>query len=200
MGWFGRKDAAPEVKASATARLTAPAGGRVVWGPRDAGALTRMGYLGNPVGFRAVRLIAEATGALPVVCMSGEERMETHPALALLSRPNPGQARAELMEALVSQTLLSGDGYVEGVSGADGAPAELHVLRSDRVSVVPGEDGWPVAYEYAVGARKVRLPGAAVCHVRGFHPQDDHYGLSPMQAAAAAVEVHNAASRPARPP
>ena len=34
-----------------------------------------------------------------------------------------------------------------------------------------------------------------LCHVRSFHPQDDHYGLSPMQAAASAVDVHNAASR-----
>jgi HK97 family phage portal protein len=34
-----------------------------------------------------------------------------------------------------------------------------------------------------------------ICHVRSFHPQDDHYGLSPMQAAATAVDVHNSASR-----
>jgi hypothetical protein len=35
-------------------------------------------------------------------------------------------------------------------------PQELHVLRSDRMSVVPGTDGWPVAYEYAVGRQ---VPG-----------------------------------------
>ncbi|MEN8917632.1 MAG: phage portal protein, partial [Octadecabacter sp.] len=34
-----------------------------------------------------------------------------------------------------------------------------------------------------------------ICHVKSFHPQDDHYGLSPMQAAATALDVHNAASR-----
>ena len=34
-----------------------------------------------------------------------------------------------------------------------------------------------------------------VCHMRAFHPQDDHYGLSPLQAAAQALDVHNAASR-----
>jgi HK97 family phage portal protein len=28
-----------------------------------------------------------------------------------------------------------------------------------------------------------------------FHPQDDHYGLSPMVAASKAVDVHNSASR-----
>jgi len=80
-----------------------------------------------------------------------------------------------------------------------GAPFELHVLRSDRMKVVPGADGWPVAYEYAVGARKHRFDVSgevpAVCHIKSFHPQDDHYGLSPMQAAATALDVHNSASR-----
>ncbi len=33
-----------------------------------------------------------------------------------------------------------------------------------------------------------------ICHIKSFHPQDDHYGLSPMQAAAVAVDVHNSAS------
>jgi HK97 family phage portal protein len=36
--------------------------------------------------------------------------------------------------------------------------------------------------------------GVPICHIRSFHPQDDHYGLSPMQAAAVAVDVHSSAS------
>lgn len=55
-----------------------------------------------------------------------------------------------------------------------------------------------MAYQYAVSGRKHRFPVSdgvsTVCHIKAFHPQDDHYGLSPMQAAAAAVDVHNAAS------
>jgi len=69
------------------------------------------------------------------------------------------------------------------------------VLRSDRMSVIPGADGWPVGYEYAVGGRKHRFGAEAICHLKSFHPQDDHYGLSALQAAAQAVDVHNAASR-----
>jgi HK97 family phage portal protein len=30
--------------------------------------------------------------------------------------------------------------------------------------------------------------------VKSFHPQDDHYGLSPLQAAASALDVHNSAA------
>jgi HK97 family phage portal protein len=50
-----------------------------------------------------------------------------------------------------------------------------------------------------VGGRKHRFAlseGASpICHLKSFHPQDDHYGLSPMTAAAGAVDVHNSASR-----
>ena len=198
---FLKRGAAPvsEVKASAAGPVIAYASsGRVAWSPRDTASLTRQGFSGNPVGFRVVKLIAEAASALPLVCQDVEARYDVHPVLSLIGRPNLGQGQAELFEALYGQLLLSGDGYLEVVLDDAGAPVELHVLRSDRMSVVPGADGWPVAFEYRVGGRKHRFPVvdgvSTVCHIKAFHPQDDHYGHSPMQAAAAAVDVHNAAS------
>lgn len=189
----------PEQKASATGPVVAyQTSGRVAWSPRDAVSLTKIGFCGNPVGFRSVKLIAEAAAALPLVVQDAATRYETHPLMALLARPNGAQGRAELLEALYAQLLLSGNGYIEAVGGDNGLPVELHVLRSDRMSVVPGADGWPVAYEYAVGGRKHRFDaanGSPICHIKSFHPQDDHYGFSPLQAAAMAMDVHNSASR-----
>ncbi|RBO54362.1 phage portal protein [Rhodovulum sp. BSW8] len=190
----------PETKASATGPVIAWAGaGRAAWTPRDTSSLIRSGFNGNPVGFRAVKLIAESAAALPLICQDDERRYEAHPVLDLLKRPNPAQGRAELLEALYGQLLLSGNGYLEAVGGEGGLPFELHVLRSDRMRLVPGADGWPVAYDYMVGARKHRfdMTGAVppICHIKNFHPQDDHYGLSAMQAAATAIDVHNSASR-----
>ena len=195
----GRAEAPVEKKASATGRVVAWGNaGRVAWSPRDVVSLTKTGFQGNPVGFRAVKLIAEAAAALPVVCQDAERRYDTHPVLALLARPNAGQGRAELLEAVYGFLLLSGNAYLEAVQGAGGLPGELHVLRSDRMALVPGADGWPVAYDYAVGGRVHRFAVAEgvspVCHIRAFHPTDDHYGLSPLQAAAVAIDVHNAAS------
>ena len=195
-----RKEAhAPEAKASATGPVIAYHGsGRVAWSPRDAASLMRTGFTGNPVGFRAVKLIAEAAAALPLVLQDAERRYDIHPVMDLIRRPNPAQTRPDLFEARYGQSLLSGDGYLEAVSGLEAVPSELHVLRSDRMSLVPGPDGWPVAYDYSVGGHKHRFvmgEGAVpVCHVKSFHPQDDHCGLSPMQAAATAVDVHNSAS------
>ncbi len=198
---FFRKGAdVPEQKASAAGPVVAYHGaGRVAWSPRDVVSLTKTGFLGNPVGFRCVKLVAEAAAALPLVLQDSARRYDEHPLLALIQNPNGSQGRAELFEALYGQLLLSGNAYLEAVCDDLGNPVELHVLRSDRMNVVPGSDGWPIAYEYAVGGKKHRfdMTGQAqpICHIKTFSPQDDHYGFSPMQAAASAVDVHNSASR-----
>ncbi|MCC5971394.1 MAG: phage portal protein [Pararhodobacter sp.] len=176
---------------------------RVSWTARNPVSLTRAGFLGNPVGFRVVRLISEAAAALPLVLQDSERRFEQHPVLGLIRRPNPVQGKAEFLEAVYAQLLLSGNAYIEAVAAPDSAsmPVELHVLRADRISVVPGADGWPAAYDYAVGGRKHRFSmgneaqATPICHIRAYHPADDHYGLSPLEAAATAIDVHGAASR-----
>ena len=58
--------AVPEKKASATGRVVAWGNsGRVAWSARDLVSLARTGFQGNPMGFRAVKLISEAAAALP---------------------------------------------------------------------------------------------------------------------------------------
>ncbi len=205
---FLRKGAAgvagvPETKASATGRVVARAtlgggSGRTVWSPRDTVSLGKTGFLGNPIGFRCVKLVSEAAAALPLICQDHARRYEQHPVMDLIRQPNAAQGRAELFEAIYGYLLLSGNAYVEAVPRVGALPGELHVLRSDRMSLVPGADGWPVAYDYTVGGRTHRFAMTPdlqpVCHIKSFHPQDDHYGFSPMQAAAVAIDVHTSAS------
>jgi HK97 family phage portal protein len=55
-----------------------------------------------------------------------------------------------------------------------------------------------MAYDYAVGSETVRFAARGeerppILHLTLFHPTDDHYGLSPMEAAATALDIHNAA-------
>ncbi len=193
------REVAPEQKASATGRVIAwGSSGRVAWSPRDAVSLAKTGFQSNPIGFRAVRLIAEAAAAIPLVLQDDERRYDLHPVLDLIRRPNPGQGRAEMMEAVYGHLLLSGNAYLEAVPGLGRLPGEVHVLRSDRMSLVPGTDGWAIAYDYTVGGRTHRFSMAdgatPICHIKSFHPQDDHYGFSPLQAAAVAVDVHTSAS------
>ena len=97
----------------------------------------------------------------------------------------PAQGRAELLEAVYGFLLLSGNAYVEAVPGDRGLPGELHVLRSDRMALVPGPDGWPVAYDYAVGGRTHRFAVSRraepdLPYQDASTRTDDHYGLSPV--------------------
>jgi HK97 family phage portal protein len=75
----------------------------------------------------------------------------------------------------------------------------LYALRPDHMKVVPGPDGWPQAYEYTVAGSSVRFEqGAAlppILQLTLFNPLDDYYGLSPLEAAAVAVDTHNSAAK-----
>lgn len=192
---------APEAKTSRAGPLFAMnEPGRAVWTPRDYASLAREGYAKNPVVFRCVRLIAEQVAAVPLLARQGRVELEDHPVLSLLERPNPRQARAAFLEAVVSHLLLAGNAYVEAVS-LNGQPAELYALRPDRMRVVPGLRGWPEAYDYALGAQTVRfrqdvLPRDVppILHIAFFHPVNDHYGLAPLEAAGVSLDTLNAAA------
>ena len=195
---------ASEQKASRTARLIAlESGGRPRWTPRDYAALAREGYARNAIVYRAVRLIAESVGALSFVLYEGVAERDIHPLLDLIRRPNPRQDGASFLESITSHLLLAGNAYIEAVGlGAggegDAQVRELYALRPDRVKLVPGADGWPHAYDYTVARSTVRFDQSAmlppILHLTFFNPLDDHYGLSPLEAAAIAVDTHNAAA------
>jgi HK97 family phage portal protein len=201
LSWLtaGRAPTRPEaIKASATGALIAfYRQGRPVWTPRDYAALAKEGFARNAIVYRAVRMIAEAAGSLVWLAYEGSRELDTHPLLALLERPNARQTGADFLEALYGHLLIAGNAYVEQVA-VDSAPRELYVLRPDRMKVVPGPDGWPEAYEYGAGGETVRFDlgrdGARpILHLALFHPVDDHYGMSPLEAAAVSVDIHNAA-------
>jgi HK97 family phage portal protein len=188
-----------EAKASRAGPLVAfSAQGRPVWSGRDYGAFAREGFQTNPVAHRAIRMIADCAASVPLEAASDDRRAEAL-ATALLLRPNPGQAGPALLEALHLHLAIAGNAYVECVV-LDGRPQELHVLRPDRMRVVPGPTGWPEGFDYAVGGRSLRfrMDGDGpppILHLAHHHPACDHYGLSGMEAAAAAIDIHNEASR-----
>jgi HK97 family phage portal protein len=190
----------PEQKASRTAHLIAiESGGRARWTPRDYTQLAREGYTRNAIVHRAVRLIAESIGGLTFVLYEGAAEHTAHPLLDLIARPNPRQDGASFLECVASHLLLAGNAYIEAV-GIDGEAGvrELYALRPDRVKVVPGPDGWPQAFDYTVAGQTVRFvqdaPLPPILHLTLFNPLDDYYGLSPLEAAAIAVDTHNAAA------
>jgi HK97 family phage portal protein len=189
-----KKLLAPEAKRSVTAPLIALHQlGQPQWTPRNYEALARAGFGSNAIGYRAVRMIAEAAAALPWLVYEGGREVSGHPLQGLLAAPNPGQPGREFAEQLYGFLLVAGNAYVEKVD-IDGAPRELYALRPDRMKAIASANGWAEAYDYSVNGQSVRLPRAGVLHLRLFNPLNDYYGLSPFEAAARAIDTHNAAS------
>ena len=163
--------------------------------PRDYRAFATEGVMQNAVVYRCVRTIAESAASVPFLLYDKDKELTEHPLLALLASPNARESGPALFERWYAFLETAGNAYLEAVS-LRGEIRELYVLRPDRVKVIEGARGWPEAYEYAVNGRTVRLARDAsgflpVLHGTLFHPLDDYYGLSPIEAAAKAIDVHN---------
>jgi HK97 family phage portal protein len=166
--------------------------GHAQWTPRNYHAMAREGFSSNAIGYRCVRMIAEAASSVPLLLYQGKHELESHALLDILQRPNPTQTGRELIENIVCYLLLAGNSYIE-VSSLDGIPRQLMALRPDRMRVVPGSDGWPDHYEYAVYGDNAKLSTDRVLHIRMFNPVDDYYGQSPLEAAQRSIDTHNSA-------
>jgi HK97 family phage portal protein len=143
-------------------------------------------YRRNPVGLRAVRLVAGLVGGLPIF---GHEK-----AVELVKSDG-------LLERAAAALLLHGNAYARLATDSHDRPAQLHLMRPERVSVASGADGWPAAYVYRGGgqvarvAREDALGRRQVAHLKALDPTDDHYGVGCLEAACPAASVHNRASR-----
>lgn len=166
---------------------------RPIWSDRDVLAFAREGYARNAIAYRCVRMIAEAAASAHL-----RVRPADHPVARLLAQPNPEQTGIELFEAFFGHLQVAGNAYLEAAGFEDEPPRELYVLRPDRMSVIPGARGWPVGWEHRSGGDVRRyerdpLSGSApILHLKLFHPANDWYGQSPMEAAACAIDIHNA--------
>lgn len=202
--WLGRS-AAPskptEAKSyPATTAYMIPAG-QPVWMRREMSKFADEGYRRNVIAHRAVAMITTAAASVPWKLSERRARtsriLEAHPLLTLLNTPNPLQGGTELCEALYAHRLIAGNSYLHAISPKDGSPLELHVLRPDRVAIIPSVGGVPKAYRYSIDGRSVDVPVDAISgqsrilHLKAFHPLDDWYGLSPMEAAAYSIDQHN---------
>jgi HK97 family phage portal protein len=176
--------------------------GQPVWSDRDYSQFAIEAYVRNVVAHRSINMIASAAASVPFDLFATNSRgmrreLAAHPVLKLLRRPNPTQSGTDLLHGLYHYRMISGNAYVQGVGPKDAPPSELYLLRPDRVAVLAGAGALPSGYRYMVGDKAVdfpvdRLSGRSrLLHIKNFHPLNDWYGLSPVEAAAYSIDQHN---------
>ena len=78
-----------------------------------------------------------------------------------------------------------------------GNPKNLYLLRPDRMTIVPGNNGFPLAYQYQIADTKKLFEvnqetgECDILHIKLFNPLDDWYGMSPIEAAMGSINQHN---------
>ena len=164
--------------------------------------LAEEGYMKNSIVYRCVNEIAKGASAVPFMVKAGDQVLDSHPIVTLLSRPNPLQSHSEFFNSTFGFLLLSGNAYILKVGSEVGAPKELHLLRPDRMVVKGGANPIPERYDYVINGRvhasypiDERSGFSDVKHIKLWNPLDDYYGLSPMSAAALEVDQHNMAGK-----
>jgi len=156
-------------------------------------------YQQSPWVYVAVTRIAEA-GALVPLCVlqvRGEKQLqvERHPLENLLDNPNPAMSRFELLEATLGFLELTGNAYWFIAGDALGLPAQIWPLRPDRMRIVPDPQHYIRGYVYEVDGKRIPLDPVEVIHFKRWHPANDYYGLSALEAARMAVDSDRAMAR-----
>ena len=165
----------------------------------SSGSSANGAYAKNPIVHRCVKMIAQAAARVPLNIISNGKKLTEHPALHLINCPNLHSSGPEIMERIYSHLQLSGNAYIEAVV-IENEVRGLFDLRPDRMKLIAGKDGWPIAYEYIAGNKTRKIsqteqPIAKILHLKLFHPNDDYYGASPFEAAKASLEIFAAAAR-----
>ena len=181
--------------------------GQPVWSERRYQPFAEEGYSKNVIAHRAISMVAPGASSIGIKlfdCGSANGascELSQHPLLSLLKSPQVGLSGQSLIEALISQRMISGNAYLLAVGPDEEAPSELHLLRPDRMSVLTGKNGHPTAYRHKIGSHMQDYPvhpvtgRSKVLHLKAFHPLNDYVGLSPMEAAAYSIDMHNEASK-----
>lgn len=175
--------------------------GQPQWSPRDYASFAKEGYVQNAIVYRCIRLIVDACASVRLLVYNDAAKpIDKHDFYDLIAHPNPFAGTSELMDELYSFLLIAGNSYLEAVL-LGGKPTELYVLRPDLMKISLSPKGRPAAYTYTVGGNTIvfRVPEGKkqreILHLKLFHPLNEQFGLSPVEPAAFAADIHSAAGK-----
>ncbi len=176
-----------------------------VWMSRNYTKFADEAYVKNVIAHKCISLVSKLLASVDWKLYEQTETDKTflkkHPILDILNYPNPHTNGSLLFESIISYKLISGNSFVLAVTDGNGTPKELYTLRPDRVSISTDKNGYVNNYIYNAGSKEIKYPvdritgKSVILHYKNFNPLNDHFGLSPIEAAAYSIDQHNAAAK-----
>lgn len=172
------------------------------WTSRNYDNFALNGYIRNVIAHRAISMLSRASSGAQCLfsLVDGDTKIElphNHPIVQLFKKPNPVTNYASFIQQAINSLLISGNIFIQGVHDDNGQIVEMYILRPDRVSVIPGIGYIPSSYQYTTGSLTLNFDCdqetgySEILHIKQYHPLDDFYGLSPMEAAQYSIDQHN---------
>jgi HK97 family phage portal protein len=176
--------------------------------PANYEQFAKTGFGKSVIVYRCVNMISGAAKGMTFSLYDKSDarkpkELDKHPLLDLWQKPNPMQSTADLIENMVAFYCLDGNSYLEANGGAisKGLPLEIWNARPDKMKIVPGPKGYPAKYVFEHGGIKREWPvdivnmKSDILHWKTFHPINDWYGMSPLEAAMLSLDQNLAGQR-----
>ena len=180
--------------------------GKPVWTDRNYLHLAEESYVKNVIANRCISMISQSASAIKLELRNKTtgEIIKKHRILDLLQKPNPIMDQNNFFETIYAHKLISGNVYIQAIfskNSDDKEPQELFILRPDRVTILAGNTGVPIAYKYKFNNSEQifkinQITGKSdILHIKNFNPINDWYGLSQVEPATYSIDQHNEASK-----
>lgn len=153
----------------------------------------------NPWVYSAVSKVAGSVASVPLVlerkASDGWELEPGHDIQRLLNRPNAFMGRQDLQERWGQHMQLAGNALF-WLNIVGGKPVELWPIHPDTIKPIASRAEFISGYEWKQDSSTKRiLQVAEVAHWMFPDPSNPRWGLSPLMAAAGAVDMDQAAAR-----
>lgn len=149
-------------------------------------------YLKNELIYAGIRLLMDGVAGAPLrVYNQDEEEINDHPVRALIRRPNPFMGERMFKSMLVLSYFLAGNAFIEKVRDSNNQVVELWPLRPDRMRIIPSNTEFIAGYIYEIAGHQYQIDRQDIIHFKFPHPEQDYFGLSPLQPAMRRVAIDN---------
>jgi len=149
-------------------------------------------YKMNDAIYACVNMIARTASGIPW-CLyrhSGDKIIEVakHPLVDFKNQPAKDLSWPKFIEKRFSYYFTSGQCYIRKLKGSFRRYMETEFLRPDCVRIRTNALGIS-HYEYTDKGRIILIPPEEVLHSKMFNPENELYGLSPVEAIARQVDI-----------